>query len=764
MTTTIPPRSDRSEQAQPVPETSEVKTFAEQTVARPLAMTPASISVEPKTNAKARLIFAKSHANRGVFPICKSNVSKRIRILNAKATTNLIGFLCLVVFDDSHTHTHANTNPNPNPNKAFMWIPKQEIDALELQTFRRIAKYSKSLFGPNPPPSPNSNPPSPVNAADKVPSRPISPFDFFLAPSSHAQPSQASSASTMLPKINTAAPSDYISIPPDAVIFSIVGIRDVVLEIGLTLTVSGDEAALVKLVFKNRVTVIDEYANFPDDSEDLNALWFERDEDGKENIAVETVVSELHIWLVKACQKGLKPVFDELEESSNQSSMIFRIMDIKDLERTDDGKVATPVAQNREEWPKIVLPISESSAIYRIGAFGLGIASKIAGPDITNRVENLSKNAAWDVMNGLSQVSKFATETGRHVVEHPLARPMLPLIPSQITAMLMSSEEAEKLLSEYDSAHMYLANFADSIQERVRNRIARRKDGKAPSAIDYEKEFEKISVGFTAKRNGAQVTGEQWVLLFDENGRLVLPEDEVRRVIFNGGVSPECRKDIWKYLLKVYAWDSTESERIRQMKILIAQYESMKRQWQTILADARKNVTGSPMSPSRKSPVKATFDESAAVGDEKVEGDVVSKFQERKNRVEKDVIRTDRSTLFYKGIPEDNDAVNKISESSAATFSPNLESLKNVLITYTVYDFDLGYVQGMNDLLSPILAVTNNEIEAFWTFKGWMDLKKSNFFRDQSGMRNELSLLELLIKFMDPPLYAHLGLVFNLSV
>jgi hypothetical protein len=47
--------------------------------------------------------------------------------------------------------------------------------------------------------------------------------------------------------------------------------------------------------------------------------------------------------------------------------------------------------------------------------------------------------------------------------------------------------------------------------------------------------------------------------------------------------------------------------------------------------------------------------------------------------------------------------------------------LSDILMTYVMYNFDLGYVQGMSDLLSPILCVMTNEVDAFWCFVGFMD-------------------------------------------
>ena len=51
-------------------------------------------------------------------------------------------------------------------------------------------------------------------------------------------------------------------------------------------------------------------------------------------------------------------------------------------------------------------------------------------------------------------------------------------------------------------------------------------------------------------------------------------------------------------------------------------------------------------------------------------------FRERKVQIEKDIYRTDRTHPFFEG--DDNE---------------NVEMLQEILMTYVMYNFDLGYVQ-----------------------------------------------------------------------
>ncbi len=71
--------------------------------------------------------------------------------------------------------------------------------------------------------------------------------------------------------------------------------------------------------------------------------------------------------------------------------------------------------------------------------------------------------------------------------------------------------------------------------------------------------------------------------------------------------------------------------------------------------------------------------------------------------------------------------------------------------------FCLGYVQGMNDLLSPILIVMENEVDAFWCFVGLMERMEQNFHMDQSHIKLQLGNLHTLLQFIDAELANYLG-------
>ncbi|XP_050839907.1 TBC1 domain family member 15 isoform X3 [Serinus canaria] len=166
------------------------------------------------------------------------------------------------------------------------------------------------------------------------------------------------------------------------------------------------------------------------------------------------------------------------------------------------------------------------------------------------------------------------------------------------------------------------------------------------------------------------VSAEEWAKNMDSEGR-ILDVDYIKRLIFKGGLCHTLRKEAWKFLLGYFPWNSTKEERANLQKRKTDEYFRMKLQWKSVSEEQEKRN---------------------------------SRLRDYRSLIEKDVNRTDRTNKFYEG--EDN---------------PGLILLHDILMTYCMYDFDLGYVQGMSDLLSPVLYVMENEVDAFWCFVSYMD-------------------------------------------
>lgn len=214
-------------------------------------------------------------------------------------------------------------------------------------------------------------------------------------------------------------------------------------------------------------------------------------------------------------------------------------------------------------------------------------------------------------------------------------------------------------------------------------------------------EFDKLTLVWGKPRQ-PPLGSEEWTTFLDNEGR-VMDSNALRKRIFYGGVDHKLRREVWAFLLGYYAYDSTYAEREYLRCIKKSEYENIKRQWQSISPEQARRFT---------------------------------KFRERKGLIDKDVVRTDRSVTFFDG--DDN---------------PNVHLLRDILLTYSFYNFDLGYCQGMSDLLSPILFVMEDESQSFWCFVALMERLGPNFNRDQNGMHSQLFALSKLVELLDNPLH-----------
>ncbi|TVY55158.1 GTPase-activating protein GYP7 [Lachnellula cervina] len=377
-------------------------------------------------------------------------------------------------------------------------------------------------------------------------------------------------------------------------------------------------------------------------------------------------------------------------------------------------------------------PSSSGAAIG--GAAGSGSGSRAQRDASMDPVMKFVKETGWNLMEKFSKVTTFTRRTADSVIDNPK-------IPPQVRRLL-KNPEVQTLQDEFDSARIYLARWAMGIaeqSERDRNqRIWTARDVLEMEETDVG-EFELLDTeiaGLSLKELRKTVTMKEWNSYFDERtGRLQVTADEVKERIFHGGLDAEdgVRKEAWLFLLGIYEWDSSADERKAELASLRDEYVKLKGAWWDRLID---------------------------LGGEGQEGEW---WREQKGRIvpflgvygiEKDVHRTDRAIPLFAG--EDTPHPDPSSPFADVGTNVHLEQMKDMLLTYNEYNRDLGYVQGMSDLLAPIYAVTQDDAIAFWGFQHFMDRMERNFLRDQSGMRKQLLTLDHLVQLMDPKLYLHL--------
>lgn len=102
------------------------------------------------------------------------------------------------------------------------------------------------------------------------------------------------------------------------------------------------------------------------------------------------------------------------------------------------------------------------------------------------------------------------------------------------------------------------------------------------------------------------------------------------------------------------------------------------------------------------------------------------------HRIDKDVRRCDRTYWYF--TPE------------------NLEKLRNIMCSYVWLNLDIGYVQGMCDLLAPLLVILDDEVMAFSCFTELMKRMNQNFPHG-GAMDSHFANMRSLIQILDSELF-----------
>ncbi|GMI66428.1 hypothetical protein like AT2G20440 [Hibiscus trionum] len=235
-------------------------------------------------------------------------------------------------------------------------------------------------------------------------------------------------------------------------------------------------------------------------------------------------------------------------------------------------------------------------------------------------------------------------------------------------------------------------------------------------------------------RAGKTLSGRRWHAAFSEEGRLDMAK--VLRRIQKGGIHPSIKGLVWEFLLGCYDPNSTFDDRNELRQQRRERYGMWKTECQNMVSViGTGDFITTPIITEDGQPIEVEGCRvTSAVSDKKVAQWMLSLHQ-----IGLDVVRTDRALVFY----EDK---------------ANLAKLWDILAIYSWLDDDIGYVQGMNDICSPMVILLENEADAFWCYERAMRRLRENFRCSSTsvGVQSQLGTLSQVIKTVDPQLHKHL--------
>ncbi|KAK8717942.1 hypothetical protein V6N13_045192 [Hibiscus sabdariffa] len=234
-------------------------------------------------------------------------------------------------------------------------------------------------------------------------------------------------------------------------------------------------------------------------------------------------------------------------------------------------------------------------------------------------------------------------------------------------------------------------------------------------------------------RVGKTLSARRLQAAFSEDGRLDI--EKVLRRIQRGGIHPSIKGLVWEFLLGCFDPNSTCDERNQLREQRRERYGMWKAECQNIVPviGSGKFIT-EPIITDDGEPIAAEGCDVPPVSDKKV-----AQWMHSLHQIGLDVVRTDRALVFY----EDE---------------ANQAKLWNILAIYSWVDDDIGYVQGMNDICSPMVILLEDEADAFWCFERAMRRLRDNFRCSTTsiGVQSQLGTLSQVIKTVDPKLHQHL--------
>ncbi|XP_047970850.1 rab GTPase-activating protein 22-like isoform X1 [Salvia hispanica] len=239
-------------------------------------------------------------------------------------------------------------------------------------------------------------------------------------------------------------------------------------------------------------------------------------------------------------------------------------------------------------------------------------------------------------------------------------------------------------------------------------------------------------------RVGKTLSPRRWNAAFTVDGHLDIAA--ILRRIQRGGIHPTIKGVVWEFLLGCFDPNSTFDERNDIRRQRRGQYDALKAVCQKMVptVGSGKFIT-TPVVTDDGQPVPDPQNNTYAITNSGQLDQREIQWMLSLSQIGLDVVRTDRTLVFY-----ENEA--------------NQAKLWDILAVYAWMDKDIGYVQGMNDICSPMVILIEHEADAFWCFERAMRRLRENFRCTSSamGVQSQLGTLSQIVNTIDPKLHRHL--------
>ncbi|KAI5063339.1 hypothetical protein GOP47_0021886 [Adiantum capillus-veneris] len=304
-------------------------------------------------------------------------------------------------------------------------------------------------------------------------------------------------------------------------------------------------------------------------------------------------------------------------------------------------------------------------------------------------------------------------------------------------------------------------------------------------------------------KKGLPLSRKQWRDAFDpETGRLIDGEKVLQKVR-RGGVDATIRAEVWPFLLNFFDFESTLVQREAEKLVRREEYDDLVRCCKIVREkvtlesrglfekkDAFENVNPDSQHVFDVSlPALIPTDGSLLLEHREcadkslnspMEQDKLAKWEEMSVQAKKEftmwqrIMRLDaiRMNAEWVAHSPSQASVTKGAATQLALdvglkedldLEPCLQHhaarLVSILEVYALFDPETGYCQGMGELLSPFVALLDEDYQAFWCFSSFMHVVRHNFRLDEVGIQRQLKMVSKILKLCDPQLYKHLELI-----